>query len=160
MRLRVVCGLEVTIAIFCPTNRFTRVDFPAFGRPTTATNPEQNSFFSGFSSLSTGHSSLLFRVFGVGVSCLLAFLLLRTLPLRGDSLHLLANPHAQHFSLVCFQDFETMIRQLGFVTWRGHFAGNMAQQTCKSGHRLIRLVAELHAKQFLDVADWHAAAHD
>jgi len=36
----------------------------------------------------------------------------------------------------------------------------MTQQTRQSGHRLIGLVAELHAKQFLDVADWHAAAHD
>src|ERR1700730_13860592 len=40
MRFRVVCGLEVTMAIFWPTRRFTRVDFPAFGRPTMATNPD------------------------------------------------------------------------------------------------------------------------
>src|ERR1700730_3260677 len=39
MRFRVVCGFEVTIAIFCPTSRFTNVDFPAFGRPTIATKP-------------------------------------------------------------------------------------------------------------------------
>src|SRR5271167_804629 len=39
MRLRVVCGFEVTIATFCPTNRFSSVDFPAFGRPMMATNP-------------------------------------------------------------------------------------------------------------------------
>ena len=39
-----------------------------------------------------------------------------------------------------------MIRQVDLVTWRGHFAGNMAQQTCQCGYRLIRLVAKLHAK--------------
>src|ERR1700675_4794163 len=48
MRLRVVCGLEVTIAIFCPTSRFTSVDFPAFGRPRIATKPERNIFPSAF----------------------------------------------------------------------------------------------------------------
>src|SRR5256885_7902163 len=52
-----------------------------------------------------------------------------------------------------------MFRQIDLVTWRGHLAGNMAQQTCQGGYRLIRLVPELHGKQFLDVADWHAAAH-
>src|SRR5258705_11356851 len=40
MRFRVVCGFDVTMAIFCPTSRFTKVDFPAFGRPTIATNPD------------------------------------------------------------------------------------------------------------------------
>src|SRR6266478_1579763 len=40
MRFRVVCGFDVTMAIFCPTKRFTSVDFPAFGRPTIATNPD------------------------------------------------------------------------------------------------------------------------
>src|SRR5215470_9238879 len=44
MRFRVVCGLEVTMATFCPTSRFTRVDFPAFGRPTIATNPARYPF--------------------------------------------------------------------------------------------------------------------
>src|SRR5436309_2828528 len=45
MRLRVVCGLSVTIATFCPTTRFTNVDLPAFGRPTIATNPARNFSF-------------------------------------------------------------------------------------------------------------------
>jgi len=55
-------------------------------------------------------------------------------------------------------DLEAMVCQIDLVTWRGHFAGSVTQQTRQSGHRLIRLVAELHAKQFLDVADWQAAA--
>src|SRR5260370_26619806 len=47
MRLRVVCGLEVTMAIFCPTRRFSRVDLPALGRPMMATKPERNPGLSG-----------------------------------------------------------------------------------------------------------------
>src|SRR5262245_41062511 len=39
MRLRVVWGLSETMATFSPTRRLTSVDFPAFGRPTTATSP-------------------------------------------------------------------------------------------------------------------------
>jgi hypothetical protein len=35
--LRVVWGLSETIAIFSPTIRLTSVDFPALGRPMTAT---------------------------------------------------------------------------------------------------------------------------
>src|ERR1700680_4591600 len=45
MRLRVVCGLEVTMAIFCPTRRFSSVDLPALGRPMMATKPERNPGF-------------------------------------------------------------------------------------------------------------------
>src|SRR5688572_3779797 len=42
MEVRVVCGLSATIATFCPTSAFSRVDFPAFGRPTMETNPDLN----------------------------------------------------------------------------------------------------------------------
>src|SRR6266516_974485 len=42
MRFLVVCGLSDTIATFSPTRRFTRVDLPTFGRPTTATSPDRN----------------------------------------------------------------------------------------------------------------------
>src|SRR5215467_6284494 len=50
MRFLVVCGFDVTIAIFCPTRRLTSVDFPVFGRPTMATNPERKTrFFLAFS---------------------------------------------------------------------------------------------------------------
>jgi ABC-type enterochelin transport system substrate-binding protein len=37
--LRVVCGLGEVIETFSPTSRFTRVLFPTFGLPTTATKP-------------------------------------------------------------------------------------------------------------------------
>jgi hypothetical protein len=39
MRFRVVCGRGETIASFSPTRRFSRVDFPALGRPMSDTNP-------------------------------------------------------------------------------------------------------------------------
>ena len=39
IRWRVVCGLSETIATFWPTNRLSSVDLPAFGRPTSETNP-------------------------------------------------------------------------------------------------------------------------
>src|SRR5260221_1439878 len=41
MRFLVVCGFDVTIAIFCPTTRLSSVDLPAFGRPTIAANPDR-----------------------------------------------------------------------------------------------------------------------
>src|SRR5271165_1877266 len=43
MRLRVVCGLRVTMASFSPTSAFSSVDFPALGRPMMETNPERNA---------------------------------------------------------------------------------------------------------------------
>src|SRR5271157_4014142 len=43
MRLRVVCGLRVTMASFSPTSAFNRVDLPALGRPIMETNPERNA---------------------------------------------------------------------------------------------------------------------
>src|SRR6516165_1639562 len=42
MRLRVVCGLAVTIATFSPVSAFSSVLLPAFGRPRMATKPDFN----------------------------------------------------------------------------------------------------------------------
>ena len=39
MRVRVVCGLSETIAIFSLSSAFSSVDFPTFGRPMMATVP-------------------------------------------------------------------------------------------------------------------------
>src|SRR6476469_2207971 len=36
---RVVWGLELVIATFCPTRALVSVDLPAFGRPTRQANP-------------------------------------------------------------------------------------------------------------------------
>ena len=41
---RVVCGLFETAAIFSPTSRLSNVDFPAFGRPISATKPARKLF--------------------------------------------------------------------------------------------------------------------
>src|ERR1017187_8554874 len=43
MRLRVVCGLRVTMASFSPTSALSKVDFPALGRPMMETNPDRNA---------------------------------------------------------------------------------------------------------------------
>ncbi len=51
--VRVVCGLCVTIASFCPSSAFSNVDFPAFGRPMMETKPERK----GIPPLSPGPSS-------------------------------------------------------------------------------------------------------
>src|SRR5271169_2220245 len=47
MRLRVVCGLRVTMASFSPTSAFSSVDLPALGRPMMETNPERNAMSGG-----------------------------------------------------------------------------------------------------------------
>ena len=41
MRLRVVCGLEVTMATFRPTSALMSVDLPALGGPMSATRPQR-----------------------------------------------------------------------------------------------------------------------
>ena len=40
IRLRVVCGLAVTIATFSPVRALSRVLLPTLGRPRMATNPD------------------------------------------------------------------------------------------------------------------------
>ena len=40
IRVRVVWGLEETIAIFSPKRAFKREDFPTFGLPTMAAKPD------------------------------------------------------------------------------------------------------------------------
>src|SRR5713226_8617702 len=136
MRLRVVCGLEVTIAIFCPTSRFTSVDFPTFGRPIMATNPDRKLFFA-------------FSFFAIGV-CRAVY---GNLAFGGNSLHLLADSDPQHLSLVGFHHFKAMPFQLDLVSGRRYLAGDMAQQTGQRGYRLIGLLAKMHAEKFLDGVD-------
>ena len=46
MRLRVVWGLLVTMAIFSPTRALVRVDFPTLGRPTMEIMPDFVRFIS------------------------------------------------------------------------------------------------------------------
>src|ERR1022692_76912 len=56
MRLRVVCGLRVTMASFSPTSAFSRVDFPALGRPMMETKPDRNAMLA--SNLGGGRTGL------------------------------------------------------------------------------------------------------
>src|SRR5437016_306328 len=70
MRLRVVCGFDVTMAIFCPTRRLRSVDFPAFGRPRMATNPERKALF--FPTLSFSAIAWLMSWLEREVSCRLS----------------------------------------------------------------------------------------
>src|SRR6266852_300111 len=42
IRVRVVCGLGLTIASLAPTRAFSNVDLPTFGRPIKATKPQRN----------------------------------------------------------------------------------------------------------------------
>src|SRR5262249_41996138 len=46
MRVRVVCGFSVTMAIFSPTSALSNVLLPAFGRPMMETNPERNAMLA------------------------------------------------------------------------------------------------------------------
>jgi hypothetical protein len=41
MRWRVVCALAEVMLIFWPTNAFSKVDLPTFGRPTMAIRPQR-----------------------------------------------------------------------------------------------------------------------
>src|SRR5215471_13328016 len=43
MRVRVVCGFSVTMAIFSPTNALSNVLLPALGRPIMETKPERKA---------------------------------------------------------------------------------------------------------------------
>src|SRR6266436_2495939 len=65
MRFRVVCGLDVTMAIFCPTRWFSSVDFPALGRPTMAAKPARKLPFFGsiisFGGVTAGGAPLIRR---------------------------------------------------------------------------------------------------
>src|SRR5581483_8446190 len=47
MRLRVVCGLRVTMASLAPTSALSSVDLPALGRPRMVTKPERRDMEFG-----------------------------------------------------------------------------------------------------------------
>ena len=71
MRLRVVCATGDVMAILRPMQAFMSVDFPAFGRPTSATNPLLKpgcaaGAISPFSSSSTNASSSSSLMFSNG----------------------------------------------------------------------------------------------
>src|SRR5690348_15730037 len=47
MEVRVVCGLSAPIATFWPTGACRSGDLPAFGSPTSETQPERNGLLMG-----------------------------------------------------------------------------------------------------------------
>src|SRR5215470_13943458 len=65
-RVRVVCGLGVTIASLRPTSRFSSVDLPAFGAPISATWPHRDP--AGTSSTVSGRV-LFCPVDNLGMGC-------------------------------------------------------------------------------------------
>src|SRR5215470_11923205 len=140
MRLRVVCGLEATMATFWPTRRFSSVDFPALGRPTTAAKPA--------------------RWAGGRCCCAVSFMAAGTgsAGVDGGARELL-HFDAQHLALVGFQHLEAEPFQVEALAWRRHLAPHMAQQAGDGGHGLVRALAEVHAQHLLHVVDGSAAAH-
>src|SRR5262249_31956295 len=139
MRLRVVWGFEVTIAIFCPTSRFTSVDFPAFGRPTMATNPARYPRFS-------------FLSFTL---CSLTLSSTRAHCGAGKLLHL----HAQHLPLVGFQHLKPVSLKVKLVARRRHLSAYVAQQAGNRRHGFIGGFSEVHSQHLLNVLDAGASAH-
>src|SRR4029077_10887760 len=66
-RVRVVCGLGVTMASLRPTRRLSSVDLPAFGAPISATYPHRVGAAVGSFATSGG---VVFRpVDDLGMSC-------------------------------------------------------------------------------------------
>src|SRR5229473_1383734 len=149
MRFRVVCGFDVTIAIFCPTSRFTSVDFPAFGRPTIATNPDRwPALLVSSASLitspqtpiappqfdSASNPSIVFSDLCVLCDPVAKLLSGRTENLPFQTYNCLPSArahrcaryflyfHSQHFPLVRFQHFKPKSLQIKVFAWRGNFS--------------------------------------
>src|ERR1051326_9083162 len=155
MRFRVVCGFEVTIAIFCPTSRFTSVDFPAFGLPTIAANPERWSLFFSASSLIISCNLVLHESSGPGFSVLFfrfadENLGLKTYP-ASDSTRVYRRAtqllyfHAQHFSLIRFEHLKSKSFQIAFLARSRNFPADVAQQSC---NRRATQLLYFHAQHF------------
>src|SRR3989449_6762967 len=128
------------MAIFCPTRRFTSVDFPALGRPRMATNPERNASLMrtrwqtyDFTSPERAHARSELST-GVNLSHLPAS------PAAGCRLcgnGQLANSDAQNLPLVRFQHLETIPFQIDLVAGARHAAENVAQQAGRSEERRV-----------------------
>src|SRR5215470_17644478 len=71
-----------------------------------------------------------------------------------------SNPQAQNLALVRLENLEAESLEIDCVTRCGYFARNVAHQTGNGGDGFVRLIAELDAEQFFDIADRHTASHD
>src|SRR5208282_2306680 len=150
MRLRVVCGFDVTMATFCPTKRFSSVDFPAFGRPTMATNPAR--FFFSSPAVSDSLSTILLSF----ADWLLTRQ--RSIARRRSRRGQMPRAQPQHFTLVRLYHFKAEPLQIDYIPRRGHFSGNVAQQPRNRRYRLVGLITEVHAQQLLHMRNAHTAA--
>src|SRR5215467_13722623 len=167
MRLRVVCGFDVTIATFCPTSRFSSVDFPALGRPTIATNPALYAGLPFFSALTRTSFLLSFR-YGTAEpgdfpGCLRrpgcgARSQTRLAGVHGGAGQLL-HFHPQDLSLVRFEHFKAVPLQVKFVARGRHLPAYVAEQPRDGRHGLVRVFAEVHAEHLFHLPDGGAAAH-
>src|SRR6185437_10292198 len=131
MRVRVVCGLCVTIASFCPNSAFSSVLLPAFGLPTIDTNPVRSAIplFSHLQSL---------------------LVLLRLARTHRD-------PHPLYFSVGRLQHFHPQRPILHHLARQRYMPGDLAdqpahrscvvsrQQLRQSLLRRLRLFPKLHA---------------
>src|SRR6266849_1025781 len=142
MRFRVVCGFDVTIAIFCPTRWFSSVDFPALGRPTMAAKPARKLPFFGS---------------GVSFGCVTA----RGAPLirRGDAerfhfpvevaaLEAQSRCRLRHVPTVFLQFAQNKFALIGaarFVQSGIRVLGTLRHSTEDFGWQMVRLDARLRA---------------
>src|SRR5258708_4442959 len=178
MRLRVVCGLEVTMAIFCPTSRFTSVLLPAFGRPTIATNPARCPAVVFFSVslitcllVSANHTlrinssppsltSALSRLRALRDSLAdSSFPELKTSPGVHRRARQLLNLHAQHFPLIGFQHLKSKSLQIAFLSRSWNFPAHVTQQSRNRGYRFICRFSKVHAQHFFHICDRRATTH-
>src|SRR5262249_41565380 len=104
MRVRVVCGLAEMMATFSPTNAFSKVDLPAFGRPRMLTDPER-----------------MLEILRGPILPGLFHRLLRLHPLH---------PQAIDTTFVGLQDFEAKVIDLDHCATLWDAAQSLAHQTC------------------------------
>src|SRR6266853_5072516 len=179
MRLRVVCGFEVTMAIFCPTSRFTSVLLPAFGRPTIATNPARCPALVLFSvslitcllvsATRTRCESIPVRQvlpapFPVSVLSVTRWQILLSRELKtSPGVHRRARQlltlHAQHFPLIGFKHLKSKSLQVAFLSRSWNFPAHVTQQSRNRRYRFIRRFSEVHAQHLFHICDRRATTH-
>src|SRR6185503_4167827 len=99
MRVRVVCGLSDTMAIFSPTSLLSSVDLPAFGRPISATVPDL-LFWVSIRAIDFGNLSFYWFVF-IAAAC---------------RVFNLSQPHAIDALAVGFDNFKLQTFEFKFLS--------------------------------------------
>src|ERR1700723_869688 len=142
MRFRVVCGFEETIATLRPTSELTSVDFPAFGRPTTAINPDLNAPLP--------HDKIDTR------------LSVRHLnPPRWRGARRASRAKPQHLALIGFEYFELQAIIIDSFAGRRYMAGHAIQKSGKScGAGILLRLGNFETEKLLQLLDRDAAAQN